>query len=154
MTKISKLFVLCLVLMALILCMALAGCKKTPVSDTNDDAQVTTTVQAGGSTTEIQVGEEGFMPGDDDVVVGIEGTNSSSSVSTSQSSGTKTSTTKSSSTEKTTKSSAKVSTTTTTTKVVATTTDATTTTTTKGATTTTKPIGTTKSRAPGETPIY
>ncbi len=107
MTKISKFLALCFVLMALILCMALAGCKKTQSPDVDDDTQVTTTVQAGGSTTEIQVGEEGFMPDDDDVVVGIEGTKSSSSVATSQSSGTMTSTTKSQSTSGSTTSTSK-----------------------------------------------
>lgn len=135
MRKMCKLLAVCFALMVLIVCMAFAGCKKTPDTETDGDTTTTTTEQMAGDTTEIQVGEEGFMPDDDDVVVQIEGTKSSSSVGTSKSSGTASST-KASSSNDTTKSSSKTS---------------------DGTTESTSKVsapGTTKDRAPGETPIY
>jgi len=134
MKKIGKLLALCLALMSLIVCMALAGCKKTPDSETGGDSATTTTAEQGTSvTTEINVGEEGQLPGDDDVVIEIEGTTSSSSVASSKSSG---STTKGSSRTSASQnqSSENVPQ--------------------KQETTTTVTVGATKSRTPGETPLY
>lgn len=98
MKKFSKLLALCLALLFLIVCLAFGGCKKIGTQgesgETNGDT-ATTTAEQGSSTatttaeqgvsttTSSRVGDEVVLPGDDDVVIQIEGTASSSTVDTS-----------------------------------------------------------------------
>lgn len=125
MKKFSKLLALCLALLFLIVCLAFGGCKKmgTQGSETGGDSATTTaehntdttattehntdttttTEHNTGTTTSSRVGDEVVLPGDDDVVIQIEGTTTSSTVGSSKSSGT--SSTKNSSSGSTTKSS-------------------------------------------------
>ena len=108
MKKFSKFLALCFVLIFLIVCMALGGCKKTGAQEPETDngstatttttSSTTTTGQNIGATTSNHIGNEVVLPDDDgDVVIGIEsipsssaaglsGTQSSSGTSKSQSS--------------------------------------------------------------------
>ena len=88
--KFSKLLALSLVLLFLIVCLALGGCKKIGTQgesgETNGDTATTTAEQGVVTTTTSRVGDAVVLPGDegeDDVVIEIEGTASSSTVDTS-----------------------------------------------------------------------